>query len=46
MVLSKCAVCNIKKSRLMNKQEASGSLSKFGIKTALREISLGGDVLI
>ena len=33
MILSKCAICNSKKSKFINKQEAKGLLSKLGIKT-------------
>ena len=33
MILSKCTICNSKKSKFINKQEAKGSLSKLGIKT-------------
>ena len=33
MILSKCDICNSKKSKFINKQEANGSLSKLGIKT-------------
>ena len=35
MLLSKCAVCNSKKSKSLKEQEASGLLSSFGIKTPL-----------
>ena len=45
MILSKCAICNNKKSRFINKQEAKGLLSKLGIKTALGKISILGDIL-
>ena len=34
MILSKCAICNSKKSKFINKQEANWLLSKLGIKTA------------
>ena len=33
MLLSKCAVCNIKKSKFIKDQEAKGLLSSIGIKT-------------
>ena len=33
MILSKCTICNSKKSKFINKQEAKGLLSKLGIKT-------------
>ena len=45
MILSKCAVCGSKKSKFINKQEASGLLSKIGIKTPLSKIPILGDVL-
>ena len=35
MILSKCAICNSKKSKFINKQEAKGLLSTLGIKTPL-----------
>ena len=40
MILSKCAICDSKKSKFIKKQEAKGTLSKLGIK-----IPLLGDVL-
>ena len=33
MLLSKCAVCDNKKSKLIKQQEASGLLSNLGLKT-------------
>ena len=45
MILSKCAICASKKSKFINKQEASGLLSKLGIKTPLSKIPILGDVL-
>ena len=36
MIFSKCAICSSKKSKFIKKQEASGLLSKLGIKTSLR----------
>ena len=45
MMLSKCAICGSKKSKSINKQEASGLLSKLGIKAPLRKIPTPGDVL-
>ena len=38
MLLSKCAICNCKKSRFMKKQEAKGILSSLGFKTSLSKI--------
>ena len=45
MILSKCAICDNKKSKFIKKQEASGLLSKLGIKTPLSKIPIVGDVL-
>ena len=45
MILSKCAICSSKKSKFIKKQEASGLLSKLGIKTPLGKIPILGDVL-
>ena len=45
MILSKCAICGSKKSKFIKKQEASGLLSKLGIKTALIKIPILYDVL-
>ena len=40
MMLSKCSVCNNKKSRFIKKQEAKGLLSNLGIRTPLSKIPL------
>ena len=45
MILSKCAICNRKKSKFINQQEAKGSLSNLGIKTPLNKIPILGDIL-
>ena len=45
MTLSKCDICNSKKSKFINKQEANRSLSKLGIKTPLSKIPIPGDIL-
>ena len=45
MILSKCAICNSKKSKFINKQEAKGLLSKLGIKTPLSNVPILDDVL-
>ena len=45
MILSKCAICNSKKSKFINKQEAKGLLSKLGINTPLSKVSILGDIL-
>ena len=38
MILSKCAICSIRKSKFINKQEAKGLLSNLGIKTPLSKM--------
>ena len=45
MLLSKCAVCDSKKSKFIKQQEASGLLSSLGIKTPLNKIPLLGPLL-
>ena len=40
MLLSKCAVCDSKKSKYIKQQEASGLLSSLGVKTLLNKIPL------
>ena len=45
MILSKCAICGSKKSKLIKKNEASGLLSKLGIKTPVSKIPILSDVL-
>ena len=45
MISSKCSICGCKKSKFINKQEASGLLSKLGIKTPLSKIPILGDAL-
>ena len=42
---SKCAVCEIKKSRFVKEQETKGLLSNLGIKTPLNKIPLLGNIL-
>ena len=38
--LSKCEVCDSKKSKFFNEQKASGLLSSLGIKTPLNKLPL------
>ena len=45
MLLSKCVVCNSKKSKFIKDQEASGLLSSLRIKTSLNKIILLGSLL-
>ena len=42
MLLSKCAVCDSKRSKFIKEQEASGLLSSLGIKTPLSKTPLVG----
>ena len=42
MLLSKCALCDSKKSKFIKQQETSGLLSSLGIKTLLNKIPLLG----
>ena len=44
VMISKCAICNSKKSKFIKKQEAKGLLSKLGIKTPLNKIPILGDI--
>ena len=44
-ILSKCAICGNRKYKFINKQEASGLLSKLGIKTPLSKGPILGDIL-
>ena len=45
MLLSKCAVCDSRKSIFIKQQEASGLLSSLGIKTPSTKIPLLGPLL-
>ena len=45
IILSKCDVCNTKKTRFLNKQEAKELLSNLGIKTLLSKIPILRNVL-
>ena len=42
MILSKCAVCDSKKSKFIREQESSGLLTSLGITTLLSKIPLLG----
>ena len=44
-IISKCAVCNTEKARLIKKQETKGLLSNLGIRTLLSKIPPLRDVL-
>ena len=45
MILSKCAICDSKKSKCIKEQQAKGFLSNLGIRTPLNKIPLLGDIL-
>ena len=45
MLLSKCAVCDSKKSKFIKQKDASGLLSSLGIKTPLNKTPLVGPLL-
>ena len=45
MILLKCAICNSKKSKFINKEEAKGLLSKLGIKIPFSKLPILGDIL-
>ena len=45
MILSRCAICNSKKSKFINKQEEKGLLSKLGIKTPFSKLPILGNIL-
>ena len=45
MLLSKCTVCDSKKSKFIKEQECSGLLSSLGIKTPLSKVLLVGLLL-
>ena len=45
MCLSKCVVCDSKKSTFIKEQDVSGLLSSLGIKTTLSKIPLVGPLL-
>ena len=40
MILSKCVVCNNKKSKFIKEREAKGLLSNLGIRTPLSKVPL------
>ena len=45
MLLSKCAICDSKKSRFIKNQEAKVLLSNLGIGTPLSKVLILGDIL-
>ena len=45
MILSKCAICNAKKSKFTKEQKAKGLLSNLGIRTPSSKLPILVDVL-
>ena len=45
MILSKCAICERKKSRFIKDQETKGLLSNIGVRTPLSKASVLDDIL-
>ena len=45
MTLSKCAICDGKKSRFIKNQETKGLLSNLGVRTPLSKVPILGDIL-
>ena len=45
MVLSKCVICDSKKSRFVKNQEAKGLLSNLGVRTPLSKVPILGDIV-
>ena len=45
IVLSKCAICDSKKSRFVKNQEAKGLLSNLSVRAPLSKVPILGDIL-
>ena len=45
MILSKCGICDSKKSKFVKEQQAQGLLSNLGLRTPLNKIPVLGDIL-
>ena len=45
MVLSKCAICDSKKSRFIKNEEAKGLLSNLGVRMPLSKVPILSDIL-
>ena len=45
IILSTCAICGSKKSKVIKEQEAKGLLSNLGLRTSLKKIPVLGDIL-
>ena len=46
IVLSKCAICDSKKSRFIKNKEARGLLSNLSVRTPLIKVPILGDILL
>ena len=46
MVLSKCAICDSKKSSFVKNQETKGLLSNLGVRKQLSKVPILGDILL
>ena len=44
MILSKCAICDSKKSRFIKNQEAKGLLNNLGVRTPLINVPVLGNI--
>ena len=44
-ILSKCVICESKKSRFIKNQEAKGLLSNLGVRTPLSKVPILSDIL-
>ena len=45
MILSKCTICGIEKSRFIKNQEGKGLLSNLGVRTPLSKVPVLCDIL-
>ena len=45
MLLSKCAICDSKKSRFIKNQETKGLLSNLSVRTPLSKVPILSDIL-
>ena len=45
MLLSKCAICDSKKSRFIKDREAKGLLNNLGVRTPLSKVPILVDIL-
>ena len=45
ILLSKCVICNSKKSKFIKNQEVKGLLSNLGVRTPLSQVPIFGDIL-